>query len=317
MKRLRVVALDYRAAVVGVNRNEGPAGWSDVTTPIALGGGSWDAKTVLGETRVHADGSACFTVPACRPVYFQAIDDQGRAVQTMRSWSTLQPGEWFGCAGCHESKNQAPLTDGGTTLAWRAGPQPLTPFCGPPGGFSFAREIQPILDRHCTRCHDQREPRAEPVTAGDLVADDGVPGETPPSAGDHSGCTPAFSLLGVQTLDEESRRLWSDSYMALTRGGYVSWIRAQSAPRLLPPYHAGSAKSPLMVLLAGNHYGVRLSHDEMETIACWIDLLVPYCGDYTKAWGEPNAKYGRGLQKRNRNCCSWNKKRSTSSAPLS
>jgi hypothetical protein len=33
---------------------------------------------------------------------------------------------------------------------------------------------------------------------------------------------------------------------------------------------------------------VELSPEELDRIACWIDLLVPYCGDYVEsnAWSE-------------------------------
>ena len=34
--------------------------------------------------------------------------------------------------------------------------KPLAGFHGPPRGFSFPREIQPILDKHCIKCHDDR-----------------------------------------------------------------------------------------------------------------------------------------------------------------
>ena len=36
--------------------------------------------------------------------------------------------------------------------------QPLEPFYGPARGFSFPREIQPILDRNCVRCHNADKP---------------------------------------------------------------------------------------------------------------------------------------------------------------
>ena len=35
-----------------------------------------------------------------------------------------------------------------------------------------------------------------------------------------------------------------------------------------------------------SHYGVQLSEEELARIALWIDLLVPYCGDYTEAMNE-------------------------------
>ncbi|MDH7571483.1 MAG: hypothetical protein QHJ73_18055, partial [Armatimonadota bacterium] len=109
VKRLRVVALEYRAAGVGQNANSGPAGSALVSTPISIDNGAWDVKVILGDAQVYPDGSAFFTVPARTPLYFQALDEEGRAVQSMRSWSTLQPGENAACVGCHEPKNTAPL----------------------------------------------------------------------------------------------------------------------------------------------------------------------------------------------------------------
>ena len=70
----------------------------------------------MGEVPVDADGSACFRVPARKPVYFQAVDSAGRAVQTMRSLTYVQPQQTFACIGCHESRDQAPAV-GPTPLA--------------------------------------------------------------------------------------------------------------------------------------------------------------------------------------------------------
>ncbi|MHC4891640.1 MAG: HzsA-related protein, partial [Planctomycetota bacterium] len=153
IKKLRVVALKYRAAGIGETRNSGPGGGSLSSTPVGVGNTSWDVKVVLGDATVYEDGSALFVVPARTPVYFQALDAKGHAVQTMRSWSTLQPGEAFSCVGCHENKNEAPPIVSRETLAKKAGPELLKSFYGPPRGFSFDKEIQPILERHCVRCH--------------------------------------------------------------------------------------------------------------------------------------------------------------------
>jgi len=210
----------------------------------------------------------------------------------MRSWSTLQPGECFSCVGCHETKGDVPRAGRPTAMAVKAGPQRLAPFYGPPRGFSFVREIQPILDRHCVRCHkDRRRP---------------VPGGLPPSQ-PASRPTVAFSLLGTQTPEQQSGRKWSDAYLALTQRGrpnrLVNWISAQSAPPMLPPYHAGAANSELVTMLEAGHNRAKLSREEMDKIACWIDLLVPYCGDYTEAnaWSEAETStYDRFLRKRGR-----------------
>ena len=261
IKRLRVVALRFRVAGIGRTKQSGAGGKSSVSTPIAVGNASWDVKEVLGTATVHQDGSAFFKAPARTPLYFQALDEKGRAVQTMRSWATLMPGENQSCVGCHEYKNSTPRAELATSLAVRAGPQALEPFYGPPRGFSFAREIQPILDRHCVECHTGEDDK--PV-----------------------------GLSGRTMVMADMRRELSESYLALTHttgsnGDHnhpmVNWIDSMSGPAMLPPYHKGSATSELMTLLDEGHEGVLLSGEELEKIACWIDLLVPYCGDYTEA----------------------------------
>jgi hypothetical protein len=307
VQKLRVVALDFRAAGIGQNGSQGPAGGALASTPISIGNGAWDVKTVLGEAKVYEDGSALFTVPARKPVYFQALDAQGRVVQTMRSWSTLQPGEYAACVGCHEHKNTAPpARDYAFSLAMKAGPQPLAPFNGPPRGFSFPKEIQPILDRHCIRCHKDRLPILA-LVQGQVREPFLAQPRAGHTAGDGLKDELAFSLLGEVTVDRTAKRKWSDAYLVLTQaaatnpdgpfqgeshGRLVNWISAQSVPELLPPYSAGAAKSELLTLLEQGHQGVKLSRAELDRISCWIDLLVPYCGDYreSNAWTEEEMK---------------------------
>ncbi|MBR0226355.1 MAG: hypothetical protein IJL92_09880 [Thermoguttaceae bacterium] len=283
VKKLRVVELLYRPFSVGWNWNWGEVGDSLVSGPCAVNNGSWDAKRVIGEVPVEEDGSAYFEVPALTPVYFQLLDANGDVVQTMRSWSTLQPGETFGCVGCHEPKGSivenATNAAAGTSIALLKGvaiPAPvLTP---PPGvhhddGFDYVRDIQPILDHNCVSCHTGRE--------GD-----------------------AFSLLGNEEKEpveerkeiyQEEKRRFSESYLTLTQNGrhegrWVRWLGTQDPPYLLEPYHWGAAKSPLITMFRGPdghaagqdefHRDVKLDDRSLKTLAMWIDLLVPYCGDY-------------------------------------
>ena len=314
VKSLRVVTLEFRAAAIGSNSNHGPAGGAMSSTPVSIGNGAWDPKIILGEATVYDDGSACFTVPARTPVYFQAMDAKGRVVQTMRSWATLQPGETQACVGCHEDKNAAPPVTA-ATQALRAGPQALRPWYGPPRGFSFRREIQPILDRQCIRCHDV--PPGDTARPGAPVASAAAKAP-PPSAAPLVDVKPAFSLLGKEVVDVQAKRKWSESYLALTgckqrgpaKGAFsgesnevVNWINVQSGPTMLPPYSAGAAKSRLMTMLEEGHYGVKLSREETDKFAAWIDLLVPYCGDYAEAnaWSPAEAeRYERFVAKRKR-----------------
>jgi hypothetical protein len=265
------VALSFRAAGVGQNGSRGEAGSALVSTPIAIGNGAWDVKRVLGTAEVYEDGSAMFMVPAHTPVYFQAVDDKGQVVQTMRSWSTLMPGEVSGCVGCHEDKLSAPVQR--RSLASKVGPQTLQPFYGAARGFSFKKEVQPILDKHCIQCHMLDKPD--------------------PARKDR-----AFSLKGDAIEDIRSGRNWTTSYAQLTgslkpngrlrRQGkdnrpVLNWISSQSRPSMLPPYYRGSATSSMIKQLRDGHGKVKLSTEEMDKLCAWIDLGVPFCGDYLEA----------------------------------
>ena len=184
VKKLRVVALDYRAkgtVALGLH----PWGGHQ-TSPCSINNGSYDVKHVLGEVDVDTDGSCYFECPPRVPVYFQLLDARGRMVQNMRSWTLVLPGETFGCIGCHEDKNSTASIHKYATDATRNAPQKLQPFYAPgdepvqelarfqtesqkramaylgpnapqgmdvPKGFSYTREIQPIWDAHCIQCH--------------------------------------------------------------------------------------------------------------------------------------------------------------------
>jgi len=279
VKKVRVVALDYMATDIG--RKHGPSTISDLA--------AWDVKIVLGEAPVYEDGSAAFEVPARTPVYFQAIDASGHVVQTMRSWSTLMPGEVFACIGCHEDKDEA-VPAKATILAMKDGVRPLEPFYDITGkGFSFPKMIQPIFDAKCVRCHKG--------------------GKTDP---------PNLTAEGV--WDGAARKFWNRSYHELIskdrpRGPandtqqrlgviaetskYLNWIGRWSVPVMIPPYSHGSSRSPLIALLSKGHEKVRMTREEMDKIACWIDLALPHSGDWTEGMTpEDKATYMRVHRKR-------------------
>ncbi|MBT3296606.1 MAG: hypothetical protein HN919_21715 [Verrucomicrobia bacterium] len=291
IKKLRVVALDFRAAGIGSNGSRGPAGGALTSTPISIGNGAWDVKRVVGDAVVHPDGSAFFEAPAQVPLYFQALDEHNRAVQTMRSWSTLMPGENFSCVGCHEDKNSAPPLQR-TTMAMKAGSQKLKPFYGETRGFSFLKEIQPILDAKCVSCHNGEKKSNKT-------------GE------------PLFSLKNTPVPDKGAMRNWTEAYISLTQpdghkksrllgnadGGHCVWVSAQSVPEMVPPYSFGAAVSPLMDRLLKRQKPYRMTQAELDKFAAWIDLGVPFCGDYYEAgiWTEQaTAFYDRYQNKRER-----------------
>jgi len=277
IKKLRVVELKYREMNIGRNQSAGKGGGTNVVTPIAVGTGAWDVKVILGDVAVHADGSAMFEVPARTPVYFQALNAKNQVVQTMRSWATLMPGERFSCVGCHENKNETPGAAASVAMAMKAGPEKLTGFHGPKRGFSFPKEIQPILNKHCVSCHNPKGPK---------------------KARD-------FLLTDEPMLDKNAKRFWSRAYLTLTgttlkspgtfnhgkANDLVNWINNSSEPTMIPPRYGGSTRSKLIAMLETGQMPkdrAKLSRMEMDKMCAWIDMVVPFCGDYTEAnaWSE-------------------------------
>jgi hypothetical protein len=277
VKKIRVVALDFMATDIG--RKHGPSAISDLA--------AWDVKVVLGEAPVHEDGSAAFEVPARTPVYFQAIDAAGHVVQTMRSWSTLMPGEVFSCVGCHESKDQA-VEARRATLALQAGIQPLEPFHDLTGrGFSFPKTIQPIFDAKCVRCHDGSEP---PDLRATLVWD---------AAARKSWNRSYHELISTDRPSGPANDTNQQLEVIEERSRYLSWIGRWSVPVMIPPYSHGSSRSPLISLLKSGHGGVYMTEEEMAKLSCWIDLALPHSGDWTEGMTPEDTKsYQRVDQKR-------------------
>jgi hypothetical protein len=290
VKKLRVVALKYRAAVVGGNGNRGPAGGGGVVTPVGASNTSWDAKAILGEAEVYSDGSASFEVPARTPVYFQAIDANGQVVQTMRSWSTLQPGEIFSCVGCHESRLEAPPVVA-RSIASRKQPQPLSPFYDvPTDGFSYPKIIQPIWDKRCVSCHNATTTNGIDLSENPRIT----------SSRRRDPLQYARSYYNLINRDQiTSEHLDFDGRNDVATK-YINWLSPQSIPTLLPPYLAGSSKSPIFKMIENHTPKVEITQEELDKIAAWIDLLVPHDGEYTESMSDDDkAIYQIEMDKRN------------------
>ena len=109
-------------------------------------------KFILGTVPVEEDGSAHFSVPSGVSVFFQALDNRGRAVQTMRSLTYVAPGQTLSCVGCHEQRQQPPAP-GAVPLAAQRAPARLRPDPVGTLPLRYDQLVQPVLDQHCVRCH--------------------------------------------------------------------------------------------------------------------------------------------------------------------
>ena len=309
IKKIRVNELYYKpltigGAMWGPPRGEiGPGkkyssfGLHSIT-PVGVGTASFDAKGILGEVDVQEDGSALFEVPARVPVFLQLIDQNGHVAQSMRSWSTLMPGENFSCVGCHEVKGAPPLPNGQRTQAMQRPAQKLQPFAGVSGKpFSYAKMVQPIWNRECVSCHAPGKEAGKIDLTDTLVQD--VPGNRTTS------CTQRKFYQSYLTLLKVGRRGGTDNKLeAGTPNEWVNyWTRLRTV-ELIPPYDAGSAKSKLITLLKTGHGKTKLSEDEIHIVSAWIDLNVPFIGEYDEMndWcAEDIARYKAKLDLRRKN----------------
>jgi len=233
VKELRILAYEY-------------AYWMTPSDHDAQGIQSgWDIKRLLGTVPVEEDGSAIFKVPANTPIAIQPLDAQGRAVQWMRSWFTPMPGETVSCIGCHEDQNQIPIPK--RTIASQTKPHRLQAPEGGVRSFTFDLEIQPILDRACVACHNEKSHMN--LTGGRMDTN-----------------YPRFG------------RPWSKSYLAIMP--YVYRQGAEAEMYVLKPYEYHASNSELVRMLEKGHYGVELTDKEWKTLYNWIDFNAPYYGQF-------------------------------------
>lgn len=209
-------------------------------------------RYVLGTVPVEEDGSAHFTVPARKELFFQALDEKGLAVQSMRSATYLQPGELLVCQGCHEPRHHAPEAPRKVPAAMRRQPSKLEADVDGTNPFSYPRLVQPVLDKHCVKCH-----AANPKEAPRLDREVIVKGRR-----------------GAQR--------WYASYHSLAKE-YGFWSYGDR--HRTKPGQFGARVSKLYKLLREGHYDVELSEEEMHRIVVWLDSCSMFYGVYEKEGG--------------------------------
>jgi hypothetical protein len=129
-------------------------------------------KVQHGVVPVEEDGSAHFTVPANKNVFFQALDENYRAIQTERTYVNYMPGEVRACVGCHETPDQGTPDLSADRIALRRAPDTPGPQWGERQGnrpLDFMTDVQPVLDRHCVECHNDRKREGNLDLRGELT----------------------------------------------------------------------------------------------------------------------------------------------------
>lgn len=202
----------------------------------------YDDKIILGTVPVESDGSAYFEVPAEKFIYLQALDANGDMLQTMRSGMSILPGEIASCAGCHESRAAPPPASLRHSLALKRKPSKIKPTpAGATGSeFSYIKNIQPILDKHCVKCHDFGGKGSEKIV---LCGDRGL--------------------------------VFNQSYLQLHSKKAISAIGA--GPDAVVEANTWGAKhSKIVRMIRNGHSGVKMPENEFAVLRAWIDLNAPY-----------------------------------------
>ena len=205
--------------------------------------GTFMLERVLGTVPVEEDGSAYFEVPAGRTVLFVALDGDDLSIKRMQSFTNVQPGEVLGCVGCHENRALTPASIQRNRLMALSRPASrIEPFEGLPDVLDYRKHIQPILNKHCVKCHNYQERKGQVVLTEDL------------------GIT--WSLSYYMLL---AKRQVADG-----RNGY-----GNQQPRTI-----GSSASELMNKIGGSHNGVKVTPEEWRTVWMWLESGAPYAGTY-------------------------------------
>ena len=216
-------------------------------------------KVQHGVVPVEEDGSAHFMVPADKNIFFQVLDENYIEVQRERTYVNYRPGETRTCVGCHELPEDPPPSDVAPPLALRRPPDRPGPQPGEKTGarpLHYPTDVQPILDRHCVKCHSGAKPKGK------------------------------LDLTGAPTAH------FSRSYENLLARRMLPII-GENHPktgnvRYLPAKSLGSHASKLIPHLKKGHSKVQLTRAEWVRLTTWVDSNGQYYGSY---YGRRNLKH--------------------------
>ena len=246
VKKLRI--LETTARVSGIPR--GGRWWNQAF--LASWQGSYDIKYYLGTVPVEEDGSAYFIAPPGKALYFQALDAEGRMLQSQRTFVQAVPGVARSCTGCHiKEDNAAPAVMSSRPLAARKAPAKLKPESWGDGFVDYPTMVQPILDKRCVSCHG-----GEKGIAGGIDLS--------------GGWTWAFNI----------------SYETLIKNTLVGFLNCNNGrvqgTVILDPLTHGSGTAPLTKLLLGGHkkHVKDMPQKEIDLLLAWMDGNCNYYGTW-------------------------------------
>jgi len=236
-------------------------------------------KVQWGIVPVENDGSAHFVVPADRNIYFQVLDENYLSVQTERSYVNYRPGETRACIGCHETPNSAAAgRSAGAVKALKRSPSVPAAQPGdksPRRTLHFPTDVQPVLDKHCSKCHNPKKKSGGVNLSGTPTALFSVSYES------------LMSKIGKQLAQVSENSKPTVGYLparsCLSYGTTLVATLAKGKVRLTDKALAARAAK-----LAEKHKKVDLSAAELLKISNWVDANCQFYGSY---WGRRHVRY--------------------------
>ena len=237
-----------------------------------IGFGSYYVKCDLGTVPVDKSGSAYFKAPSNVELYFEALDKDGKAISRMGSVTQITTGETVSCIGCHENRLAPPLVARDrAALRLQRAPDPIQPPPWGAGNVDYVKQVQPVLDQYCARCH--------------------------------SGAKPAGNI----DLSGDKTRFFNLSFDTLCQRNLVDYYWINSGPTgNFPAMQTGSMVSALTKLIEAKHQGVEVDPLGRRRIYAWIDANVPYYATWDMS--RPHTMGGRDTWADRRELLPWMQK---------
>ncbi len=235
----------------------------DSNTPRIGVAGEENTRAILGVTPVEADGSARFLVPARKAILLQVLDKDGFAYRTMRSSTSLMPGERVSCIGCHENKMTASAASQQIVTAMKRPAAVLTPTPESGRPYGFVENIQPILDAKCISCHNDKKTEGG-INLTRTIKENGY------TASYQSLCYAKNSKgKNIRRRSKKTNRL------------LVPCFAQRNQIQVTPEGGAdGAIGSGLIQMLKAGHSKVELTAAELLRIGTWIDMNAIFYGVY-------------------------------------
>ena len=245
--------------------------------PLVSCGATYAPKKVWGFADVDAEGNAAFRVPSEVPIYFLALDGEGRAIQRMRTFTHMMPDEAQTCVGCHADRNTS-MPRQAFPLGGNLNPQPLREPAWGVKGFSYPEVVQGVFDRNCIQCHNEKtQPNGVDLT-GDMTDFFNV----------------SYDILCRTGTQGQDRWLNHGSPSGReydkVRGmsPWVEWIwsinGAGHNTLEIAPRRYGSPASKLAEIIRSGHPDkdgkprVNVADADRRRVFLWMDLNIPYYG---------------------------------------